>query len=47
MGSRKLTIYTSSTCVDCQSAKKFLLEKGVEFEEKGIENSKNKEELKI
>jgi len=45
MQHKKITIYTSSTCADCQSAKKFLLEKGVEFEEKGIEDAKNREEL--
>lgn len=45
MGDKRVTIYTSSICVDCQSAKKFLVERRVEFEEKGIEEPKNREEL--
>ena len=45
MGNKEVVIYTSPICVDCQSAKKFLIEEGVKFEEKSIENPKNKEEL--
>jgi glutaredoxin 3 len=45
MQHKTITIYTSSTCADCQSAKEFLIEKGIEFEEKGIEDPKSREEL--
>ena len=34
----KVTIYTSSTCPHCHTAKDYLNEKGVEFEEKNVGN---------
>ena len=34
----KVTIYTSSTCPHCHTAKDYLTEKGVDFEEKNVGN---------
>ncbi len=34
--SKKVVVYTSDTCPHCTSAKNFLKEKGVEFEEKNV-----------
>jgi len=33
---KKVVVYTSETCPHCTSAKNFLKEKGVEFEEKNV-----------
>ena len=34
----KVTIFTSSTCPHCHTAKDYLKEKGVEFEERNVQN---------
>lgn len=34
----KVTIFTSSTCPHCKTAKDYLKEKGVEFEERNVQN---------
>lgn len=34
----KVTLFTSSTCPHCHTAKDYLKEKGVEFEERNIQN---------
>ncbi|MFO7886927.1 MAG: glutaredoxin family protein [Eubacteriales bacterium] len=34
--SKKVVVYTSNTCPHCTSAKNFLKEKGVEFQEKNV-----------
>lgn len=34
----KVTIYTSSTCPHCHTAKNYLREKNVEFEERNVQN---------
>lgn len=34
----KVTIFTSSTCPHCKTAKDYLNEKGVEFEERNVQN---------
>jgi glutaredoxin len=43
-----MTIYSRSTCGPCQSLKKYLVHKGVEFIEKSVDDEKNlKEMLKL
>ncbi|MTI48834.1 glutaredoxin domain-containing protein [Sporosalibacterium faouarense] len=37
----KITVYTSSTCPHCVSAKNYLNEKGVDFEEKNVQTDSN------
>lgn len=34
----KVTVFTSSTCPHCKTAKDYLKEKGVEFEERNVQN---------
>lgn len=34
----KITVYTSNTCPYCTMAKDYLKEKGIEFEEKNVQN---------
>lgn len=41
----KITIYGTSWCVDCHRAKRFLRERGVEFEEVNIDEEPDAEEL--
>jgi glutaredoxin-like YruB-family protein len=41
-----ITIYTSSTCPHCQSAKKYFLSKGYKFDDKNVqENREYRKEL--
>ena len=35
---KKVTIFTSNTCPHCHTAKDYLIKKGVEFEERNIQN---------
>ncbi|KUO65885.1 MAG: hypothetical protein APF84_01100 [Gracilibacter sp. BRH_c7a] len=41
-----ITIYTSDTCTDCQAAKRFFSERGIDVNYKNIAEEKNREELK-
>jgi mycoredoxin len=40
-----ITIYTTSWCADCRQAKKFLLERGVNFKEVNIDEAPEAEDL--
>jgi len=45
MGMEDITIYSTSWCVDCRRAKKFLTERGVDFSEVNIDEEPDAEEL--
>ena len=40
-----MTIYSRSTCGPCQSLKKYLVHKGVEFIEKSVDDENNLKEM--
>jgi len=37
--SKKVVVYSSDTCPHCTTAKKFLKEKGIDFEEKNVSSN--------
>jgi mycoredoxin len=45
MGMEEITVYSTSWCVDCRRAKKFLTERGVDFSEVNIDEAPDAEEL--
>jgi len=44
--SKKLTIFTLPTCPDCIQAKRWLNAKGIAYEERGVDNPANLDELR-
>lgn len=41
----KVIVFTSDTCPHCVTAKSYLKEKGIEFEEKNIKETENRKKL--
>lgn len=42
---KNVVVYTSDTCPHCVSAKDYLKDKGIPFEEKNVKESQNRKEL--